>query len=167
MRTKNNPFVYGVIVILTVMLSVACSVSDSPVSQKSPEVPDVSGVWWAYYDSQGTCSLPYTHVGQALCLNADGKGYVATFYYDDDKELIGTEGGLHFASFTYNVDENGYISFKMDNDFFSYEDSYLLWMLKYRPFSCQNSVTISWAWPNVAVISKAKSNLAFFMVMGF
>lgn len=131
MRTKNNPFVYGVIVILTVMLSVACSVSDSPVSQKSPEVPDVSGVWWAYYDSQGTCSLPYTHVGQALCLNADGKGYVATFYYDDDKELIGTEGGLHFASFTYNVDENGYISFKMDNDFFSYEDSYLSWMLKY------------------------------------
>ena len=41
----------------------------------------------------------------------------------------------------------------------------MLWKMKYFPFSCQNSVTISWPFAIPVAISKDRMNVSFFIMI--
>lgn len=135
MRKASTTLMLAIFSVMTMLMTVACNVNDYPVSNKNA-APDVSGMWWAYYDSNGTFGdAPYTHVGQALCLNADGKGYAVTFYYNDkDEEPVAIAGGNGVASLIYDVDADGNVTFSMPKAYQPCAEYYGAWTIK-----CVNS----------------------------
>ena len=84
----------------------------------NPLASEVSGMWWSLENTEGTfAGKDYTRVGTGFCLNDDGKGYGATFYFNDDSgDPIQMRGGKDFVPFTYTTTADGLIALQFDKD---------------------------------------------------
>ena len=109
---------------LPMLLGLAsCVERDNPVNN-NPLASQVSGMWYAQYDEQGTTPYEflgeYTHVINSILLNEDGTGYGCTMYLNDEESSpIFMYGGYTLqggAKFNYSTTADGRITLKFDAD---------------------------------------------------
>ena len=103
---------------LPMLLGLASCKDDNPVDP-NPLASQVSGIWWTLVDTEGTFGgKDYTRVGTGFCLNDDGTGYGATFYFNDESgDPIQMRGGKDFAPFTYTTTADGLITLQFDKGY--------------------------------------------------
>lgn len=137
MKTMKTLTKHLVMLILPMLLGfTACSDSDSGNEDMRARAAELEGMWWAMFPQDGTVvnseekEVPYTHICQAMQLNADGTGYVATFYFNNDFDNpLKVCGGKGFAPITFTSDAEGNIYLSCDKIYHEYAPYYKTWKL--------------------------------------
>ena len=120
----KQTFRFLMLMALPMLLGLAsCAEHDNPVDP-NPLASQVSGMWYAQYDEQGTTPYEflgeYTHVINSILLNEDGTGYGCTMYLNDEESSpIFMYGGYTLqggAKFNYSTTADGRITLKFDAD---------------------------------------------------
>ena len=120
----KQTFRFLMLMALPMLLGLAsCVEHDNPVNN-NPLASQVSGMWYAQYDEQGTTPYEflgeYTHVINSILLNEDGTGYGCTMYLNDEESSpIFMYGGYTLqggAKFNYSTTADGRITLKFDAD---------------------------------------------------
>lgn len=110
----NKRFLWMLTAILTIcgaMMNTSCSDDDN--TPGNPLARQVSGMWWALTDSEGSYgvgdhTVDYTRMARALNFNEDGTGYaIALLFESEDSDPDVVIGGETAAPFTYSSRADG------------------------------------------------------------
>ena len=105
--------------------------------EPNPMAKDITGMWYAQYDAEGTYGeddemVSYTRMIHAVRFNDDGTGYGVTFLFNnEDSDPVEIAGGESMAPFTYSSSADGSIRLNLDKAYIEYANYYKDWKMTY------------------------------------